>query len=217
MSVVTSLKTHRLLPVIQIDDACHTEGLAEALLKGGLPVAEVTLRTPAALEAIGRMVKQYPQLLVGAGTVSTVAQVDAVFDAGVQFVVSPGFNPDVVARCLEHGLTVIPGVCTPTDIESALGFDLDVLKFFPAEAAGGVKMLKALSGPYGDIGFVPTGGIGPQNILSYLALDNVVACGGSWVVNPAYLQDADYGRIRKLVEEAVALVAAPAQTKAEVA
>lgn len=217
MSVVTSLKTHRLLPVIQIDDARHTDGLSEALLRGGLPVAEVTLRTPTAIEAIGRMVKKYPQLLVGAGTVSTAAQVDAVFDAGVQFVVSPGFNPAVVARCLELGLTVIPGVCTPTDIEAALGFDLDVLKFFPAEAAGGVAMLKALSGPYGDIGFVPTGGIGANNILSYLALENVVACGGSWMVSPRLIQAADFGRIRKLVEEAVALVALPAQPEAEVA
>jgi 2-dehydro-3-deoxyphosphogluconate aldolase/(4S)-4-hydroxy-2-oxoglutarate aldolase len=207
MTIVESLKKHRLLPVIQIEDATRAYGLAEALAVGGLPIAEITLRTPAAVDAIEKIATLFPSILVGAGTVSSPAQVDAVTDAGARFVVSPGFNPAVVERCREIGLPVIPGVCTPTDIEAALNYELDLLKFFPAEAAGGVPMLKALAGPYGDLDFVPTGGIGPQNIGDYLALSNVLACGGSWMVNPLEIQAGNFEAIQKKVSHVVQLLA----------
>jgi len=206
MTVLQRIKTHRLLPVIQIDEADQARGLAEALGSGGLPVAEITLRTLAAERAMDIIAREYPDLLLGAGTVSTVAQVDAVVDAGAQFVVTPGFNPAVVARCMSIDMPVIPGVCTPTDVEAALAYGMDVLKFFPAEAAGGRAMIKALGGPYGDVSLIPTGGIDPGNLGDYLALPNVIACGGSWMVARDLIGRGDFATIAKEVSKAVDLV-----------
>lgn len=217
MTVVESIKKHRLLPVIQIEDAGATYGLAEALLAGGLPLAEVTLRTPSALKVIETMARVFPKLLVGAGTVSTVEQVNAVVDAGARFVISPGLNPAVVGRCLELGVPVFPGVCTPTDIEFALSFGLETLKFFPAEAAGGVNMLSALAGPYGDLSFIPTGGIGPKNLHSYLSQANVLACGGSWMVNPLDIKNSSFDKIQAYVADAVSHVTQVCDTLGEAA
>lgn len=217
MTIVTSLEKHRLLPVIQIEDASHAYGLAEALLLGGLPIAEVTLRTKAGLASIEKMTNAFPDVLVGAGTVSSRTQVDDVKLAGASFVVSPGFNPGVVERCIELGMPVIPGVCTPTDIEMALEYKLSVLKFFPAEAAGGIPLLKALKGPYSQLDFVPTGGISPQNVCSYLALGNVLACGGSWMVNPLDIQACDFRAIQNLVTDAVSIVGQSAPQQGEAA
>lgn len=208
MSIVSSIEEYGLLPVIQIADAGHARGLAKALVAGGLPIAEVTLRTPAALEAIRQMTEAFPSVLVGAGTVSSRRQVDDAVAAGARFVVSPGINPTVVERCLELEVPVIPGVCNPTDIELALNYGLKTLKFFPAEAAGGVAMLKALSGPYGHISFIPTGGINPANLPSYMSLSNVLACGGSWMVSPEDINSAAFDRIEMLVTEAMQLLSA---------
>lgn len=195
-----------VLPVIKIQNADDAEPLAAALLAGGLPAAEVTFRTAAAEEAIARMHKAYPQMLIGAGTVLTCEQADRAMNAGATFIVSPGLNPKVVGHCVEKGYPVIPGICTPTELECALGFGLEVVKFFPAEAAGGLPMIKAMSAPYGAVRFMPTGGINQKNILNYLSNPKVLCCGGSWMVPEDLLLAGDFAGIEVLVKEAVALV-----------
>jgi 2-dehydro-3-deoxyphosphogluconate aldolase/(4S)-4-hydroxy-2-oxoglutarate aldolase len=195
----------RVVPVIVLDDAENAVPLAEALVQGGLPCAEVTFRTAAAAESIKRISK-YEDILLGAGTVLTIDQAKEAMDSGAQFIVTPGFNPKVVGYCVENGISITPGVCTPTQIEMALEFGLEVLKFFPAEAFGGLKTLKAISAPYGMVRFVPTGGIHAGNICDYLAFDKVVACGGSWMVKKDLISNGKYEEITALVKEAVALV-----------
>lgn len=196
-----------VVPVVVLESAVDAVPLARALTRGGLPIAEVTFRTPAAVDAIRAMSEGAPEILVGAGTVSSAEQVDAAHAAGAKFIVTPGFNRRVVERCLQKQLLVIPGVSAPGFVEMALEYDLRVLKFFPAEAAGGLPMLKALSGPYGGIRFMPTGGIGPANLSSYLAQKTVIACGGSWMVEPRLIGTGDFGAIEKLSREAVQLAA----------
>ncbi|MBR3837544.1 MAG: bifunctional 4-hydroxy-2-oxoglutarate aldolase/2-dehydro-3-deoxy-phosphogluconate aldolase [Clostridia bacterium] len=195
-----------VLPVIKIQNADDAEPLAAALLAGGLPAAEITFRTAAAEEAIARMHKAYPKMLIGAGTVLTCEQADRAMNAGATFIVSPGLNPKVVGHCVEKGYPVIPGICTPTELECALGFGLEVVKFFPAEAAGGLPMIKAMSAPYGAVRFMPTGGINQKNILNYLSNPKVLCCGGSWMVPEDLLLAGDFAGIEALVKEAVALV-----------
>ena len=195
-----------IVPVVKIEDASKAEGLAGALCRGGLPVAEVTFRTDAAEEAIGRMCRAYPEMLVGAGTVLTPDQADRAMAAGARFIVSPGLNPAVVAHCKEKGYPVVPGICTPGEIETALSFGLEVVKFFPAEAAGGLPMIKAMSAPYGKLKFMPTGGIGPKNLAEYLKNEKVLACGGSWMVPGDLLAADDFAGIEKLAREAVQLM-----------
>lgn len=199
---------HRLVPVAAIPNADQALGLAEALVEGGLPVLEITLRTDAALDAIRAASKVGPSLKLGAGTVVTKEQAAEAVDAGAQFIVSPGLNASVVEYCLKEGVPVLPGVCTPTEVEMARAFGLKTLKFFPAESFGGAKTLKAMSAVYADFRFVPTGGITVSNVMEYLALPTVLACGGSWMVPQDTVAQRDFRKITELVREAVRTVAA---------
>ena len=195
-----------IVPVVVLDREEDALPLAEALVKGGLPCAEVTFRTAAAEGAIRKMAKAYPDMIIGAGTVLTTEQADRAIDAGAKFIVSPGFNPKVTEYVLKKGVPMTPGVCTPTEIEAALQFDLDVLKFFPAEPAGGLKMIKALAAPYVGVSFMPTGGISAANVREYLAYNRIVACGGSWMVSGKLVKEGQFGEIEKLVREAADIV-----------
>ena len=195
-----------VVPVVKIEDAGQALDLADALTDGGLPVAEITFRTTAAEAAITSIVDARPDMLVGAGTVLTTEQAGQAIGAGARFIVAPGFNPTVVAYCQKHDTPVFPGVCTPTDIEAALGFGLTALKFFPAEAFGGLKTLKALGGPYGNVKFIPTGGISTNNLADYLASPKVLACGGSWMVAADMISGGQFEKISDLTRDAVAIV-----------
>ena len=195
-----------IVPVVVLNDSKDAEPLGECLMEGGLPCAEVTFRTAAAEESIRRMAKKYPNMIVGAGTVLTTEQADRAIDAGAKFIVSPGFNPRVTEYVLKKGIPMTPGVCTPTEIEAALQFDLDVLKFFPAEPAGGLKMIKALAAPYVGVSFMPTGGISAANVRDYLAYDRIVACGGSWMVSGKLVKEGNFAEIKRLVREAADIV-----------
>lgn len=203
--IETRIASARLLPVVVLESADHAVPLAKALVAGGLPVAEVTFRTAAAAESIRRIAAEVPDMLLGAGTVLTETNVEQAATAGAGFLVTPGFNPAVVAAAKAAGLPVVPGINNPTGVEQAMSFDLSIVKFFPAEATGGVPFLKALMGPYGGMRFVPTGGIGPKNLASYLALKAVLACGGSWMVEPALVREGRFDEITRLTAEAVAL------------
>lgn len=203
-AVFDRLAALRLVPVVVIDRVEDAAKLGDALKLGGLPCAEVTLRTPAAADAIREM-SQDPELLVGAGTVLRADQVDLVVAAGARFVVSPGFSAEVVRRCLEHDIPVLPGVATPTEVMTALAAGLDTMKFFPAEANGGMPALRALSAPFASVRFVPTGGITPTNLPGYLALPSVLAVGGSWMVSPKLIDVGAFEEISRLSAEAVAI------------
>jgi 2-dehydro-3-deoxyphosphogluconate aldolase/(4S)-4-hydroxy-2-oxoglutarate aldolase len=195
----------KIIPVVAIHQADRADALADALLEGGLPCAEITFRTPAAQDAIRRVAKR-GDMQVGAGTVLTIDQVKQAVDAGATFIVAPGFNPRVVGYCLEHKIPMAPGVATPTDIEAALDLGLKILKYFPAEAFGGLNTLKAVAAPYADVKFIPTGGINARNVGAYLAHPNVVACGGSWMVKSTFIAEGRFDNITRLAREAVALV-----------
>jgi len=197
-----------VLPVVELGTVDQAEPLLEALARGGLPAAEITLRTPAGLEAIGVLRRSHPEALVGAGTVRSPLEARRALDEGAQFVVSPGTDLEIVELCRAAGVPAVPGVCTPTEVQAALRAGVDLLKFFPAEAMGGVAFLKALSGPFRDVRFVPTGGIGPANLSAYLGLPSVAACGGSWLSSPALLAERRFDRVEELAREAVAVVAA---------
>lgn len=201
--VVKQLSLIGIVPVIKIDNAKDAAPLAEALIKGGLPCAEVTFRTAAAKEAISIISKNYPDMIVGAGTVLTKEQVDDAIEAGAKFIVSPGFNPEIVKYCLEKGCPMIPGISNPSGIEQALSLGLNIVKFFPAEQAGGLSMIKAMSAPYGSVKFMPTGGINPGNVCDYLANPKILCCGGSWMVPADMITNGDFAGIEKLVREAV--------------
>lgn len=198
---------HKLIPVISLESPDLANPLGDALVAGGLPIAEVTFRTAAAVDSIKKLAAR-GDLLVGAGTVLTTAQVDQARDAGATFIVSPGFNPTVVNHALRQGLFACPGVATPSDIEQALEQSLEVVKYFPAEAFGGLPTLKAIAAPFPGLKFVPTGGIGPENVRDYLAFERVLACGGSWMIKPDLYAGGDFAGVEKAVREAVALVSA---------
>jgi len=206
MTELDELTKRRLVPVVILDRLADALPLAAALERGGLPVAEVTLRSAAALDAI-RLLSAESDLLVGAGTVISPGQVDAAVAAGARFIVTPGLSERVVARCLALDVPVIPGVATATEIVAALDLGLTLLKFFPAEAAGGAAALKALAAPFPQVRFVPTGGVTAANAPGYLALDSVAAVGGSWMVAPALLAAGDFDAVARLAEEAVMLAA----------
>ena len=205
-NVTARLRALRIVPVIVIDDARHALYLAEALAEGGLACAEVTFRTPAAVEALTLIAKERPEFLVGAGTVLTPQQADRALDAGAHFAVSPGMNRRVVKHCIEIGLPMYPGICTPSEVELALELGLRAVKFFPAEPTGGVKYLKAISAPYGDLEFMPTGGITRDTLADYLGFRKVIACGGSWMAPSDWIHTGAFERIRDETRRAVQLV-----------
>lgn len=192
-----------IIPVVKIDDAKNAAPLAKALCEGGLPVAEVTFRTAAAEEAIKNMVQACPDMFVGAGTVLTTEQVDRAVAAGAKFIVSPGLNPKIVKYCIEKDIPITPGTSSPTDIEQALELGLEAVKFFPAEASGGLAKIKAMAAPYVNMLFMPTGGINAKNLNSYLDFPKILACGGSWMVSDALINTGEFDKIKELTREAV--------------
>ena len=195
-----------IVPVVVLNEVKDAVPLAQSLINGGLPCAEVTFRTEAAQQSIAEISKNFPQMFVGAGTVLTTEQVDRAVDAGAKFIVSPGFNPKVVEYCIKKGYPVTPGIMTPTELEMALEFGLDVVKFFPAENAGGLKMIKAMAAPYTKMKFMPTGGINPQNVREYLQCDKILARGGSWMVKGDLINSGNFAEIEKLTKEASQIV-----------
>ncbi len=202
-ALFSQLRAFGIIPVVVIDNEDSAEPLAQALIDGGLPCAEITFRTAAAENAIQRIAAKYPSMLVGAGTVLSVDQAKKALDAGAKFIVSPGLNQKVVEFCLHQHVTVIPGVLTPTEVSAAIDLGLEVVKFFPAEASGGVAYLKAISAPFKGIKFIPTGGIDESNLLSYLQLPSVLACGGSWMVKPELIASCRFDEIAQVTARAV--------------
>ena len=198
--MIDRLQSLRLIPVIALQRVEDAEPLADALCAGGLPCAEITLRTDAALKII-RVLANRDDFLLGAGTVHSAEQAETAVEAGARFVVTPGFNPRTVKWCQENEVPVFPGIATPTDLELALEHGLEIVKFFPAETLGGVPTLKAFSGPYGDVQFIPTGGINAGNLADYLALPSVLACGGSWMVKAG-----DWEETTRLTTEALKII-----------
>ncbi|MBP3338488.1 MAG: bifunctional 4-hydroxy-2-oxoglutarate aldolase/2-dehydro-3-deoxy-phosphogluconate aldolase [Lachnospiraceae bacterium] len=204
--MIDEIRKVGIVPVVVIDDAKDALPLAKALIDGGINCAEVTFRTAAAKDAIKIISEAYPNMLVGAGTVLTKEQVDDAVMAGAKFLVSPGLNPRTVQYAMDKGVTMIPGVCTPSDIERGLELGLKVMKFFPAEPSGGITMIKALAAPYTDVLFMPTGGISKDNIEKYLEFNRVIACGGSWMVSKDMIKSGDFARITELSREAMDIV-----------
>lgn len=204
--LIEALAALKLIPVIAIDDSADIVALGKALVDNGLPVAEITFRTPAAAEAIRLLRAAQPDMLIGAGTVLNRAQMEVAVEAGASFIVSPGLNPNTVRAAQALNVPMLPGVNNPSDIEAALELGLTALKFFPAEASGGIKMIKSLLGPYAPLHLMPTGGISPTNIRDYLAVPGVVACGGSWMVEPELLKRRDWAEVGRRVAAAVALL-----------
>jgi len=206
MEILQRLSLAGIVPVIKVADAADAVPLCRALAEGGLPVAEITFRTAAAPEAIANVSRELPHVLLGAGTVLTREQVDRAVAAGAKYIVSPGINPEVVSHCRQAGVPILPGCANPSDIEVALSLGVKTVKFFPAEALGGLPLIKALAAPYGDVSFVPTGGIGEKNLLDYLAFPKVAACGGSWMVPDSAVKAKDWEAIRGLTASAIQLM-----------
>jgi 2-dehydro-3-deoxyphosphogluconate aldolase / (4S)-4-hydroxy-2-oxoglutarate aldolase len=205
-NILDQLAAYKLLPIVVMDNADHARGFGNVLVAGGLPVAEVTFRTPAAEESV-RILSRRGDLVVGAGTILTIEQADRAIDAGAQFLVAPGTNPKVLEHAAKRGIPMTPGVATPSEIELAQSSGAAALKFFPAEIMGGVAALKAFAGPYPGAKFIPTGGITPERLPSYLALKNVLACGGSWVAPREMLAAGRFDVIAALIEDAHKLIA----------
>lgn len=203
MEFLDKLSLAGLVPVIAINDAADAVPLCKALAEGGLPVAEITFRTAAAEEAIKRVHEELPDILLCAGTVLTTDQVDRAMKAGAAAIVSPGFNPEVVRYCVERNIPVCPGTSCPSDLEAALSFGLKAVKVFPAEAIGGIKLIKSMSAPYGAMKFMPTGGINENNMLDYLSFDKILCCGGSWMVPKDAVEAKDWAKITALTRSAV--------------
>ena len=205
VNVPARLRQLGIIPVVSLDRVESAVPLAEALLAGGLPCAEITFRTMAAEPAIRAISQSFPEILVGAGTVLSEEQVERAIAAGAKFIVAPGFSRDVVNLCRQRNLPVFPGVCTPTDVMMALEVELTILKFFPADAFGGLKTLKALSAPFPNVEFIPTGGVSAANLEEYLSFGKVLACGGSWMVKSELIAAGNFAEIKRLTEEAVAI------------
>ena len=201
--VVQKIYEIGIVPVIAINDVEKAVPLAKALVAGGLPAAEVTFRTACAEEAIRRIVAEVPEMIVGAGTVLTKDQVDRALAAGSQFIVSPGFNPEITRYALEKGALMMPGTATPGEMEQAMSMGLDIVKFFPAEQNGGVAKLKAVAGPYQNLRWIPTGGVNAKNLMDYLSFDKIIACGGTWMVKKDLIDEGNFEEITRLTKEAV--------------
>lgn len=195
-----------VVPVVVLNDAKDAAPLAKALCEGGLPCAEVTFRTEAAEESIRIMATEFPEMVIGAGTVLTIDQVDRAVGAGAKFIVSPGFDPEIVDYCIAKGIVVLPGCITPSEVAQAVKRGLEVVKFFPAEQFGGVATIKALAAPYTGVRFMPTGGISAKNLADYLGFKKIVACGGSWMVKGDLVAAGEFDKIKEMTAEAVALV-----------
>ncbi|MCX8907096.1 bifunctional 4-hydroxy-2-oxoglutarate aldolase/2-dehydro-3-deoxy-phosphogluconate aldolase [Vibrio parahaemolyticus] len=205
-SIKEQLKALKVIPVIAIDKAEDIIPLGKVLAENGLPAAEITFRSAAAAEAIRLLRETQPDMLIGAGTVLNREQAIAAKEAGATFIVSPGFNPNTVKACQEIGIDIVPGVNNPSTVEAALEMGLTTLKFFPAEASGGINMVKSLLAPYTDIELMPTGGINPANIKDYIAIPRVLACGGTWMVDKKLIEAGNWEELARLTREAVALV-----------
>ena len=204
--ILEKLGQYGIVPVVVLNDSKDAEPLADALCEGGLACAEVTFRTEAAAESIKIMSEKHPEMLVGAGTVLTVEQVDEAVAAGAKFIVSPGLNSEVVKYCLDKNIAITPGVVTPSEMEQAIELGLNIVKFFPAEPSGGLSMIKAVSAPYTMLKFMPTGGINPGNVKEYLKSDKIFACGGSWMVKGDLVDAGDFDKIKELTKEAADIV-----------
>ena len=205
--ITESFEKLGVVPVVVLENAKDVVPLATALVEGGLPCAEVTFRTEAAEESIRLMLEQFPEMLVGAGTVLTVEQVDTAVRAGAKFIVSPGFDAEIVDYCIKNEIPVFPGCITPSEVAQAVKRGLKVVKFFPAEPAGGISMIKAMAAPYVDLKFMPTGGINAKNLEEYLSFDKIICCGGSWMVKGDLVKAGEFDKIRELTAEACKLVA----------
>ena len=206
-TVIEKISAFGIIPVVVLEDAKDAAPLAKALVEGGLPCAEVTFRTDTAEESIKIMTSEYPDMFVGAGTVLTIEQVDRAVAAGAKFIVSPGFDPEIVDYCLSKEISVFPGCITPSEVVQAVKRGLKAVKFFPAEQFGGVAAIKAIAAPYVGVKFMPTGGINAKNLESYLSCDKIVACGGSWMVKGDLIKEGKFNEIKAMTEEAVKLVA----------
>lgn len=205
--MMKKVQGYGVIPVVVLNDAKDAIPLAKALCEGGLPCAEVTFRTEAAEESIRLMATEFPEMFVGAGTVLTIDQVDRAVTAGAQFIVAPGFDPEIVDYCIEKEIPVFPGCVTPTEITQAVKRGLQVIKFFPAEQYGGVATIKALAAPFTTAMFMPTGGINAKNLPDYLSCNKILACGGSWMVKGDMIAAGEFDKIREMTKEAVDLVA----------
>ena len=206
MDMIKKISALGIVPVIKLTDANNAVPLCRALANGGLPVAEITFRTAAAEESIRRVAQELPEVLVGAGTVLTIEQVNTAMNAGAKFIVTPGFDEEVTRYCVENNIPIFPGCPTTSDIQKAIKCGLKVVKFFPAEAMGGLNAIKAVAAPYGGMLFMPTGGVNEKNLNDYLAFDKIIACGGSWMVKGDLVKEGKFDEIEKLVKEAAGIV-----------
>ena len=204
--LLIQVEKHKIVPVVKLDYTKDAQPLCDALCAGGLPVAEITFRTDAAEESIRIATQKYPEMLVGAGTVTNTEQAERAADAGAKFLVSPGFSRKVTEWALDHKMPIFPGTCTPTEVMAAMEYDLPVVKFFPAVQYGGLATIKSLAAPFPSMRFMPTGGINAGNIRDYLAFNKIIACGGSWMVKDSFVKEGNFEKICELTAEAVALV-----------
>lgn len=206
MDITKRVEELKIVPVVALEDSKDAVLLAKALIAGELPIAEITFRTDAAEESIYLISQAFPDFLVGAGTVTTIEQAEKAMKAGAKFIVTPGFSRQITEYAIDNKIPIFPGVCTPTELMMLIEYKLDIAKFFPASQYGGLNTIKALSGPFPQMRFMPTGGIGPENIREYLANPKVIACGGSWMVNKTLIKEGRFDEIEKMVREAVELV-----------
>ena len=204
--VFSRLSTYRIIPVVVLNDLDNTKPLASALCSGGLSCAEITFRTPVAEEAIRVMSYYFPEMIIGAGTVLSTKQAQLAIRAGAAFIVTPGFDPEIVDYCLAQEIPVLPGCMTPSEITNAAKLGISIVKFYPAEAAGGTSMIRALSGPFKTMRFIPTGGIHAGNLEHYLSLPQVLACGGSWMVEKKLIDSGNFKKIESLTKQAISIV-----------